>query len=161
MTEQSPSRLGTQLQHIHSEAPRLYFHQEAFQFQGAGLEQAGEVSQGLQLSQAWLFPFPIHQVSQTQMERCLHGGQPHTQLFLSAPAPLTASTVQQDPTAMELSFCLPPSPQLPWVLVVPDSGELRLMKAGTQWLQFTPAQTSTILDTLQQDLATLLPLSKA
>ena len=84
-----------------------------------------------------------------------------TQLFPSAPVPLTASTVQWDPTVMEPSFCPPPSPRLPWALAVPDSGELRLTKAGTRWPQFTPAQTSTFQDTLQQDPATLLPLSPA
>ena len=71
-----------------------------------------------------------------------------TQLFPSAPAPLMASAVQRDSTAMEPSFCSPPSPRLPWALAVPDSGELCLTKAGTQWLQFTPAQTSTFQDTL-------------
>ena len=39
--------------------------------------------------------------------------------------------------------------------------KLHLMKGGTRWLQFTPAQTSTFQDTLQQDPATLLPLSAA
>ena len=138
-----------QLQHINSEVPQLYFHQEAFQFQGANLKQPGEVSQGTWIPQAWPFPLPVHQISHTQTERSLHGGQPHTQLFLSAPVPLTASTAQRDPTLMEPSLCLPTSPQLPWVLAVPDSGELCLMKAGTQWLQSTPAQTSTFHDTLQ------------
>ena len=84
-----------------------------------------------------------------------------TQLFLSAPAPLRASAAQWDPTPMEPSLCLPTSPQLPWVLVVPDSGELRLIKTGTRWLQSTPVQTLTFQDTLQQDLAILLPLSPA
>ena len=37
----------------------------------------------------------------------------------------------------------PPSPQLPWVLVVPDSGKPCLMKVGTRWLQSIPAQAST------------------
>ena len=60
--------------------PDSYFHQEAFQFQGANLKWPGEVSEGMWIPQAWPFPFPIHQISQTQMERCLHGGQPHTQL---------------------------------------------------------------------------------
>ena len=54
-----------------------------------------------------------------------------TQLFPSAPVPLMASAVQRDPTVMEPSFCLPPSPQLPWALAVPDSGKLCLMKVGT------------------------------
>ena len=90
--------------------------------------------------QAWLFPLPIHCISWMQMERCPHGGQPHTQLFLSALAPLMASTAQQDPTPVGTEP-LPPyiSSQLPWVLAVPDSGKLRLTKAGTRWLQSTPA----------------------
>ena len=42
--------------------------------------QPGEVYQGSQLLQAWLFPFPIHRVSRVQTERCPHGRHPHTQL---------------------------------------------------------------------------------
>ena len=63
-----------------SKVPRLYFSQEALQFQGANLKWPGEVSQGLWLLQAWPLPFPICRVSQTQTERCLHGRHPHTQL---------------------------------------------------------------------------------
>ena len=110
-------------------------------------------------SVAVLLPHPLSQSDANRKMSTWRATAHSTQPFPSAPVPLTASTVQWDPTVMEPSFCLPPSPQLPWALAVPDSGELRLMKVGTRWLQFTPSQASTFQDTLQQDLATLLPLS--
>ena len=42
-----------------SKVPRLYFSQEALQFQGTNLKQQGEVSWGSQLLQMWPFPLPI------------------------------------------------------------------------------------------------------
>ena len=57
---------------------------------------------------------------------------------------------------------LPPSITLtPLGLGGSSSGKICLMKVGTHWLQFIPTQASTFQDTLQQDPATLLPLSPA
>ena len=55
----------------------------ALLFQRANLRQPGEVSPGSRLSQVWLFPFPICQVSQVQMERCSLRRLPHAQLHPS------------------------------------------------------------------------------
>ena len=72
-------------------------------------------------------PLP-HLLSQLDANGKMSTQRATTQPFPSAPVPLTASAVQWNPTVMELSFCLPPSPRLPWVLVVPDSGEPCLTK---------------------------------
>ena len=89
-----------------------------------------------------------------QKDVCMEGS--HT-LSLSAPVPLTALAAQQDHTLMEPSLCLTTSSQPPWVLVVPDSGKPHLTKAGTQWLQSTPAQTSTFPAAGSSNLTPIVP----
>ena len=89
-----------QLQHINSEVPQLYFSQEAFS--SKGLAQMSRRSlPGLTALTSAAIPLP-HLQSQSDANGKMstwmtpaHSTQP----FLSAPAPLTAFAVQQDPTA--------------------------------------------------------------